>query len=168
MGKLTISMAIFNSYVCHYQRVCHPVRTSGAIKSHYNPIIIPLNPIKPPFSYGFPMVYPHLFRWRAFGRSTDPQDISGMIPGWSPGWRWMTVIPTESLPWNPVSWGPKMAMAIRRWPGLVYITHITHEQLIYIYILYIYILKNMMHSQNVHHIHHHDSIYNTTYDIYIM
>ena len=34
--------AIFNSYVSHYQRV--------------NPIKIPLNPIKPSFSYGFPMV----------------------------------------------------------------------------------------------------------------
>ena len=32
----------FHSYVTVYQRV--------------NPINIPLNPIKPPFSYGFPMV----------------------------------------------------------------------------------------------------------------
>ena len=40
MAKSTISMAIFNSYVSHYQRV--------------NPIH---NPIQPPFSYGFPMVF---------------------------------------------------------------------------------------------------------------
>ena len=34
--------------------------------------------------------------------------------------------------------------------------------------IYIYIYtKNMIHSQNIHHIHHNDSIYNITYDIYI-
>ena len=38
--KITISMAIFNSYVNVYQRV-----------------LPPLNHIKPPFSYGFPMVF---------------------------------------------------------------------------------------------------------------
>ena len=43
MGKSTISMAIFNSFLYVHQRV--------------NPINIPLNPIKPPFSYGFPMVF---------------------------------------------------------------------------------------------------------------
>ena len=42
MGKSTISMAMFNSYV--------------DITRGY----IPLNPIKPPFSYGFPMVYQHI------------------------------------------------------------------------------------------------------------
>ena len=41
MGKLTISMAMFNSYVTNHQRVNHP-----------------LDPIQPPFSYGFPMVFP--------------------------------------------------------------------------------------------------------------
>ena len=40
MGKFTISMAIFNSNLL--------VITRG---------YIPLNPIKPPFSYGFPMVF---------------------------------------------------------------------------------------------------------------
>ena len=64
------------------------------------------------------------FRWRFW--KLRSQDISGMIPGWSPGWRWMTAIPTESLPWNPVSWGPWHPW-LWRWPGLVYITHITHE-----------------------------------------
>ena len=41
MGKFTISMTIFNSYL------------SLPEGNHHK---IPLNPIKPPFSYGFPMV----------------------------------------------------------------------------------------------------------------
>ena len=41
MGKSTISMAMFNSYV------------SSPEGNHHK---IPLNPIKPQFSYGFPMV----------------------------------------------------------------------------------------------------------------
>ena len=44
MGKFPISMVIFNSYVSHYQRV-YPIKS-------------PLNPIKTPFSHGFPMVFP--------------------------------------------------------------------------------------------------------------
>ena len=40
MRKVSISVAIFNSYVSHFQRV-----------------FIPSNFIKPPFSYGFPMVF---------------------------------------------------------------------------------------------------------------
>ena len=43
MGKSTISMAIFHCFLYVHQRV--------------NPIKIPLNPIKPPFSYGFPMFF---------------------------------------------------------------------------------------------------------------
>ena len=38
--KPTISMAMFNNYVSHYQRVFPP-----------------LNHIKPPFSYAFPVVF---------------------------------------------------------------------------------------------------------------
>ena len=49
MGKSTISMAIFNCFLYVHQRV--------------TPINIPLNPIKPPFSYGFPMV----FLWFSYG-----------------------------------------------------------------------------------------------------
>ena len=60
MGKLTISMAMFNSYF--------------DITRGY----IPLNPIKPPFSYGFPMVFPwfwhhqrvnsEIFHWFSTGK----------------------------------------------------------------------------------------------------
>ena len=51
--------AIFNRYVTNYQRVY--------------PINIPLNPIKPPFSYGFPMV----FLWFSYGFPMgSPSDLS--------------------------------------------------------------------------------------------
>ena len=42
-----LSMAIFHSFLYVHQRVYHHK--------------IPLNPIKPPFSYGFPMVYQRVF-----------------------------------------------------------------------------------------------------------
>ena len=47
MGKLTISMAIFNSYF--------------DITRGYIPLNPMENPIKPPFSYGFPMVFPVVY-----------------------------------------------------------------------------------------------------------
>ena len=43
MGKSTIPMAIFHSFLINYQMV--------------NLIKIPLNPIKPPFSHSFLLVY---------------------------------------------------------------------------------------------------------------
>ena len=46
MGKSTISMAIFHCYVSSPEGISHE---------------IPLNPIKPPFSYGFPMGFPMVF-----------------------------------------------------------------------------------------------------------
>ena len=48
LGKLTISMAMFNCYVTNYQRV--------------NPMKPPLHPIKPPFSRGFPIFFPIISR----------------------------------------------------------------------------------------------------------
>ena len=47
MGKSTISMAIFHSYVSHYQRV-------NPINSH----------AKPPFSHGFPIVFGPILGFR--------------------------------------------------------------------------------------------------------
>jgi hypothetical protein len=54
MGKLTISMAFFNSSLFVYQRV-HPIKTTVLlIKPHSTTI-------KPPFSYGFLMVFQDTF-----------------------------------------------------------------------------------------------------------
>ena len=64
-------MAIFDSYVSHYQMVYQPYPDivyeisidcpyADHILTIYLPWYIPLNPIKTPFSYGFPMVN-HIF-----------------------------------------------------------------------------------------------------------
>ena len=88
--------AIFNSYVTNYQRVHHP-----------------LNPIKPPFSYGFPMV----FLWF----SILPEDKK---PFGSP---WFTLghlleqypkkLPGDSTdPWKPLSENHQRFVC--RWPTM--------------------------------------------------
>ena len=78
MGKLTISTAIFHS------------KLLGITRGY-----IPLNPIKPPFSYGFPMVFQ-----RVSGSFTVIHQRHPKNP--SPRWDLVLGLPTGS---QPIPWG---------------------------------------------------------------
>ena len=88
MGKSTIHMAMFNSLLYVHQRV--------------NPIKIPLNPIKPQFSYGFPMVF-LWFSYDSYGYvhwSHERWENHGEPPC-SEVCSFATSVPSETASWQP-------------------------------------------------------------------
>ena len=101
MGKSTISMAIFNSYVRVYQRINHK-------NKHETTILIGFSIW---FSYGFPMVvlwlsygFPMVFLWCLIvmvplpeqgGSSRPPWHIIGSIADGQRDWRGFHVLANE-------------------------------------------------------------------------